>query len=223
MSERVTCTNCGFLNEPGDEFCGNCGTYLAWSGTPGTDQASAASGPPPPPPTPADSPPPPQAAPPPPPPPTPADSPPPPQAAPPPRPSAPPTPPPTAATPPPQGYTPPPHRHRRSRDTPRARRWSHHRTRSRTRSCRHRRWAASRVGPAGCPTRPAGPSASAAVSGSIRRWAPWPDRPGRHLRRRQPERRHPGAAATASVSRSSVSPPCSSLRSPEWRSWSAVR
>ena len=34
MSERVTCANCGFLNEPGDEFCGDCGTYLAWSGAP---------------------------------------------------------------------------------------------------------------------------------------------------------------------------------------------
>ena len=35
MSERVTCANCGFLNEPGDEFCGDCGTYLAWSGASG--------------------------------------------------------------------------------------------------------------------------------------------------------------------------------------------
>ena len=35
MSQRVTCANCGFLNEPGDEFCGDCGTYLAWSGAQG--------------------------------------------------------------------------------------------------------------------------------------------------------------------------------------------
>ena len=42
MSQRVTCANCGFLNEPGDEFCGECGTYLAWSGTSDGDQVNAA-------------------------------------------------------------------------------------------------------------------------------------------------------------------------------------
>jgi hypothetical protein len=52
MSERVTCANCGYLNEPSDEFCGDCGTYLAWSGAAGTDPASAATPPPPPVPTP---------------------------------------------------------------------------------------------------------------------------------------------------------------------------
>lgn len=70
MSQRVTCTNCGFLNEPGDEFCGDCGTYLAWSGAPDGGPANAAAaadaaplsaaGPPPgpPPPVPAGPPPP---------------------------------------------------------------------------------------------------------------------------------------------------------------------
>ena len=48
MSDRVTCANCGYLNEPGDEFCGDCGTYLAWSGSPQTDSTSADAPPPPP-------------------------------------------------------------------------------------------------------------------------------------------------------------------------------
>lgn len=30
MGDRVTCQNCGFPNEPGDEFCGQCGRYLGW-------------------------------------------------------------------------------------------------------------------------------------------------------------------------------------------------
>gem|GEM_PF-6208318 len=47
MSDRVTCANCGYLNEPGDEFCGDCGTYLAWSGSAETDQTSADAPPPP--------------------------------------------------------------------------------------------------------------------------------------------------------------------------------
>jgi len=42
MGQRVTCANCGFLNEPGDEFCGDCGTYLAWSGAPDGDTVKAA-------------------------------------------------------------------------------------------------------------------------------------------------------------------------------------
>jgi ribosomal protein L40E len=28
----MICTKCGFQNSPGDEFCGNCGTFLEWSG-----------------------------------------------------------------------------------------------------------------------------------------------------------------------------------------------
>ena len=69
MSQRVTCTNCGFLNEPGDEFCGDCGTYLAWSGAPDSEPVSAApqpepstQAPPAPPPTFVPPPPPPMAA-----------------------------------------------------------------------------------------------------------------------------------------------------------------
>ena len=36
----MICANCGFQNAPGDEFCGSCGQFLAWSGTP--DEATAA-------------------------------------------------------------------------------------------------------------------------------------------------------------------------------------
>ncbi|WP_374493595.1 zinc-ribbon domain-containing protein, partial [Streptomyces sp. ICN903] len=28
------CPACGTSNGPGDDFCGNCGTYLGWSDTP---------------------------------------------------------------------------------------------------------------------------------------------------------------------------------------------
>ena len=28
----MICTKCGFQNSVGDEFCGNCGTFLEWSG-----------------------------------------------------------------------------------------------------------------------------------------------------------------------------------------------
>ncbi len=31
MSEHITCPECGFQNQPGDEFCGQCGRYLGWS------------------------------------------------------------------------------------------------------------------------------------------------------------------------------------------------
>lgn len=27
----MICPNCGFTNQPGDEFCGNCGTYLGFA------------------------------------------------------------------------------------------------------------------------------------------------------------------------------------------------
>lgn len=37
----MNCWNCGFRNEPDDEFCGNCGKYLKFSGT--DEDASAAS------------------------------------------------------------------------------------------------------------------------------------------------------------------------------------
>ncbi|MEK8173038.1 zinc-ribbon domain-containing protein [Streptomyces sp. M19] len=26
-----TCPVCGTANDPGDDFCGNCGSYLGWS------------------------------------------------------------------------------------------------------------------------------------------------------------------------------------------------
>ena len=36
----MICGNCGFQNAAGDEFCGSCGQFLAWSGTP--DEATQA-------------------------------------------------------------------------------------------------------------------------------------------------------------------------------------
>ncbi|MFN8518234.1 MAG: hypothetical protein U0667_02330 [Chloroflexota bacterium] len=31
MGDRIACPACGFQNEAGDEFCGQCGRYLGWS------------------------------------------------------------------------------------------------------------------------------------------------------------------------------------------------
>ena len=36
----MICANCGFQNAPGDEFCGSCGQFLAWTGTPGEPAAA---------------------------------------------------------------------------------------------------------------------------------------------------------------------------------------
>jgi predicted nucleic acid-binding Zn ribbon protein len=36
----VICSNCGFQNAPGDEFCGSCGQFLAWTG----EQSGGATG-----------------------------------------------------------------------------------------------------------------------------------------------------------------------------------
>lgn len=52
----MICPNCGFQNKPGDEFCGSCGHFLAWTGsdTPATAPddattvAATTGGPPPP-------------------------------------------------------------------------------------------------------------------------------------------------------------------------------
>lgn len=33
----MICPNCGFTNQPGDEFCGNCGTYLGFANEPAAD------------------------------------------------------------------------------------------------------------------------------------------------------------------------------------------
>ena len=30
----MQCSRCGFANAPGDQFCGSCGTFLEWEGTP---------------------------------------------------------------------------------------------------------------------------------------------------------------------------------------------
>src|SRR5512140_1548973 len=45
--QTVLCARCGFANTPGDQFCGSCGTFLEWEGTPATiaaDPGAAASG-----------------------------------------------------------------------------------------------------------------------------------------------------------------------------------
>ncbi|MEV7938670.1 zinc-ribbon domain-containing protein [Kitasatospora sp. NPDC088264] len=39
-----TCPECGVANEDGDDFCGNCGAYLGWSGTAAATSAAPASG-----------------------------------------------------------------------------------------------------------------------------------------------------------------------------------
>ncbi|MFJ2806932.1 NADase-type glycan-binding domain-containing protein [Kitasatospora sp. NPDC087271] len=38
-----TCPECGVANEDGDDFCGNCGAYLGWSGTAAATSAAPAS------------------------------------------------------------------------------------------------------------------------------------------------------------------------------------
>ncbi len=38
----MICGNCGFQNEPGDEFCGSCGQFLAWTGTSGEGESGSA-------------------------------------------------------------------------------------------------------------------------------------------------------------------------------------
>lgn len=40
----MICRNCGFHNEPGDEFCGSCGKFLEWSGADGQAATGAAAG-----------------------------------------------------------------------------------------------------------------------------------------------------------------------------------
>src|SRR5262245_51352585 len=37
MTDELRCQVCGSVNQPDDEFCGNCGAYLAWA-----DDAEAA-------------------------------------------------------------------------------------------------------------------------------------------------------------------------------------
>jgi uncharacterized OB-fold protein len=47
--QTVVCSRCGFANVPGDQFCGSCGAFLEWEGTPAAPSATAgplAAGPP---------------------------------------------------------------------------------------------------------------------------------------------------------------------------------
>ncbi|MFD4888721.1 zinc-ribbon domain-containing protein, partial [Kitasatospora sp. NPDC058402] len=38
-----TCPECGVANEDGDDFCGNCGAYLGWSGAAAATSAAPGS------------------------------------------------------------------------------------------------------------------------------------------------------------------------------------
>jgi hypothetical protein len=40
----MQCSRCGFANTPGDQFCGSCGTFLEWEGTPASPAVTGAPG-----------------------------------------------------------------------------------------------------------------------------------------------------------------------------------